>query len=136
MIRPALALAAVAALAACQPATTPANAISEGGVPFGPYFLVGLGADPVPERNISLNLSPNAMTGRGPCNTYTATNTQQLPAVQISQMNWTDASCGAMEQRYFSALTRVTSAEFSGGLLLLKAPDIWLTYEAGTIGGE
>ncbi|MDO5705126.1 MAG: META domain-containing protein [Paracoccus sp. (in: a-proteobacteria)] len=134
MIRPAaLVLTAAAALAACTPtpSTPPTH---EGTVPLGPYYIVGLGREAVPTRNATLNLAPGQITGQGPCNTFVATNAAKLPAIQITSFQAGQSTCrdSAMESRYFSALQQATSAEYSGGVMIVKGP-VWITYEAGTL---
>ena len=134
MIRPAaLALTAAAALAACAPTDTGTTATHQGGIPLGPYYIVGLGRDAMPNRNATLNLAPGQISGSGPCNNFTATNAATLPAIQITSFSSTEAACpnSAMESRYFNAINQATSAEYSGGVLILKGPT-WLTFEAGT----
>ena len=130
MIRPAV-LAATAALglSACGPETS----TSQGSVPFGPYYIVGIGADAVPTRNATLNLMDGAISGTGPCNSFTAVNSATLPAIQITSFTASRASCeaSALEQRYFAALQQATSAEYAGQVLTLKGPT-WITFEPGT----
>ncbi|MDO5612406.1 MAG: META domain-containing protein [Paracoccus sp. (in: a-proteobacteria)] len=134
MFRPvALAVTAAAALAACTP-TPKTPATQEGDVPLGPYYIVGLGRDAVPTRNATLNLAPGQITGQGPCNTFVATNAATLPAIQITAFQAGQSTCrdSALESRYFSALQQASSAEYNGGVLVVKGP-VWITYEAGTL---
>lgn len=131
----AIAIAAVTALAACEP-VPPQNATtgSVGGIPLGPFYLVGLGAEAVPQRDATMVLSAGGMSGTGPCNTYTATNAATLPAVKVSVMNWTDLSCPGLEfeNRYFHQLTQAQSMRYEGELLIVTTPELEMTFEAGT----
>lgn len=142
MIRPLLALTlAAAALTACAPTpgevSTQGGYASQGGIPLGPYFLVGLGPLPVPERDYTMTLGAGTISGRTACNTFTGTNGAVLPAFQITALNWTDAPCrDSKEQQFLQALTRVQSVEFAGDVLVMKAPDVWLTFEAGIVPGK
>lgn len=133
MIRAAATAAALslAALSACAP-TTPAGGGAQGGVPLGPYFLVGIGADAVPERNATLVISKGSVTGTGPCNSFTATNTGTPPTFALSNFSSTRANCkeAALESRYFAALQQASAIEYDGGLLIIQGPT-WLQFEAG-----
>lgn len=130
---PAVVTAAMA-LAACQPGSS-VNSTSAGGIPMGDYVLVGIGADAVPTRNVRLNISPGAVSGEGPCNSYSGTLGAALPAFAVQQMNWTDEVCkraieNRLEARYFEALTQATEVSYSGGVLQIKGPT-YLTFEPG-----
>lgn len=130
MIRAAAAAAALAlaALSACAP--TPAS--QQGGVPLGPYFLVGIGADAVPERNATLVIAEGSVTGSGPCNSFSASNAGTPPQFALSGFSATRAACkgAALESRYFTALQQASGIEYEGGLLIVKGPT-WLQFEAG-----
>lgn len=128
------AAAALLGLAACEP-TTPANALSEGGIPMGDFVLVGIGADAVPTRNMQLTLAPGRVSGSGPCNTYSGTLSTKFPNFRIQEMQWTDNPCNrrletALEQRYFAALTQANSVIYEGGVLKLIG-STYLTFEPG-----
>ena len=127
VIRLTAAAAAAAALAACedQGAATGSAAGYEGGVPYGTYTLVGFGKEAVPTRDASVRLQPGTISGKGPCNTYTATNTATLPDIRISVMNWTDIPCSGhkgFEARFFDALTQARQAQWQGGVLKIVGP--------------
>lgn len=131
-IRPALALAALSALAlaACnnEPAGDPM-----GGLPANDYVLVGIGNGTVPLRNITLTLRPEGVSGRGPCNGYALRNTAPLPAVAfepIQTSGITGCKDEAVEQRFFNALQQANEMEYYGGVLRIKGPT-WLIFESG-----
>ncbi|MBV0890322.1 META domain-containing protein [Paracoccus sp. Z118] len=123
-IRLAAATAAIAALSACEPTGAPAGVGSEGGVPYGNYVVVGFGKEAVPTRDGYVRLGPGKIEGRGPCNTFTAVNTQTLPNIHVSTMNWTDIPCGhkGFEGRLFEALTQAQQAVWEGGVLKIIGP--------------
>ena len=124
-IRIAAAAAAVAAISACdQPAATGASTGWEGGIPYGTYTVVGFGKEAVPTRDGSIRLGPGTISGSGPYNTFTATNTATLPQIHISTMNWTDIDCGhkGFEGRLFEALTQAQQAQWEGGVLKIICP--------------
>lgn len=130
MIRTAaIALTAVTALAACEP--TPGSEVA-GNVPLNSYYMVGIGADAVPERNMAVRFTENQILGSGPCNTFTATNAAKLPAIQITNFVATSNPCGetAQEQRFFNAIRGATSADYNGGVLLVKGPT-YMQFEPG-----
>lgn len=134
MIRPvALALTAAAALAACGP-TPSSTATSQGGIPFGPYYMVGIGKDATPQRNSTLVISGSQLTGTGPCNSFTATNSAEWPQMAVTNFVSTRMTCRdqALENQYFGALAGATQAEFNGGVLVIKGPS-WIQFEAGTV---
>ncbi|WCQ98881.1 META domain-containing protein [Paracoccus aestuarii] len=129
-IRPALALAAVLSLAACnsQPAGDPM-----GGIPANDYVLVGIGNGTVPLRNITLTTRPEGVSGRGPCNGYAARNTVPLPALALEPLQTSgvvECADRATELRFFEALQQANEMEYFGGVLRIKGPT-WLIFESG-----
>lgn len=131
MIRPAATLlAAITALAACEPVPS-ANGLT-GNVPLESYYLVGIGQDAVPERNMAVRFTGNQILGSGPCNSFTATNAASLPAIQVTNFVPTGAPCGEgrQEQRFFEAVRGATSADYQGGVLLMKGPT-YMQFEPG-----
>lgn len=127
VIRLTAAATALAALAACeeQAVANGSAAGYEGGVPYGTYTLVGFGKEAVPTRDATLRLQPGSISGKGPCNTYTATNAARLPDIRISVMNWTDIPCNihkGFEGRFFDALTQARQAQWQGGVLKITGP--------------
>lgn len=131
MIRSAaIALTAITALAACEPAPS-ANGVT-GTVPLESYYLVGIGQDAVPERNMAIRFTGGQIIGSGPCNSFTATNAATLPAIQVTNFVPTAASCGdsAAEQRFFNAVRTATSADYQGGVLLVKGAT-YMQFEPG-----
>lgn len=131
MIRSAaLAATAILGLAACDP--VPPGATVEGNVPLESYYMVGIGADAVPERNMAVRFTENQIIGSGPCNSFTATNAARLPAIQITNFVPTTAPCreASAERRFFTAMQQATSADYQGGVLLVKGPT-YMQFEPG-----
>ena len=126
MIRSAaLALTSVALVAACEPMTPagPAQTTgSVGGIPLGPFYLVSLAAEAVPQRDVTFVLTSNGFSGRGPCNTYQGTTQGELPSFRVANMTWTDLSCPGIEfeNRFFQALTGATDIVWEGGVLQIR----------------
>lgn len=131
MIRPAaIAATALLGLAACEP-TTPASTVT-GNVPLESYYMVGIGQDALPERNIAVRFAEGQVYGSGPCNSFTATNAAALPAIQLTNFVPTNVPCkqAAIEQRFFTAMQQATSADYSGGVLLVKGVT-YMQFEPG-----
>lgn len=122
--------AATLGLAACGPAGTVGGS---GGIPTGEYVLVGMDGGTVPLRNVTLVVEPGSVSGRGPCNTYSATNEAALPAMQLTPIVSTQMMCKDMrlETRFLSTLQSATEMEFYGGVLKVKSPQTWLIFEHG-----
>lgn len=125
----AIALAATAALAACE---DPQPRTSVAGIPMGDYVMVGIGNGTVPLRNVTLTLTENAVSGRGPCNSYGANNAAELPQLAVSNFTTTERSCEfqELEDRFFNALRQANEIEYFGGVLRVKGPT-WLIFERG-----
>lgn len=127
------ALAGLTALAACEPmpsASTPGS-----NVPTGPYVLVGIASDTVPQRNVGLTIEADgSISGQGPCNHYSAPQTAEPPAFKLGALTTTRAGCsgtaGQLEARYFQALSQATGVTYDGGVLKITGPT-YLTYEPG-----
>lgn len=139
LTRPRLALtAAIAtmALAACQPAPSASVAASgddRGFIPGGSYVLVGMDGQTVPLRNVTLVVEESRLSGQGPCNSYSASNNAELPAVALSPIVSTKMACKDLqiENRFLSVLQQASSMEFYGGVLKVKSPSTWLIFEHG-----
>lgn len=127
------AAAAVLGLAACEP-TTGTTAGAPGAVPTGDFVLVGIGADAVPTRDVLLSISADgSISGRGPCNSYSAQQVAVPPAFQIGPMVSTRMACPAhkgLEPRYFQALQNATGITYDGGVMKITGPT-YLTFEPG-----
>lgn len=126
------AIAATLGLAACEP-TTPATPGST--IPTGPYVLVGIGSDTVPQRNVGMTINPDgSISGQGPCNSYAAAQTAEPPGFTLAPMTTSRVGCsgraGQLEQRYFQALQAANGINFQGGVLTVQGPT-YLTYEPG-----
>lgn len=124
----------LALLAGCEP--VPAANVPGSTIPTGPYVLVSLGPDTVPQRNFGLTIAADgSISGQAPCNHYAAAQTAQPPAFRIAGLTTSGQPCGGlngrMEQRYFQALGEANQITYEGGVLRIKGPQTWLTYEPG-----
>ena len=136
--RPRLALTAAfatLALAACEPPSPAAVAGGEdrGFIPGGNYVLAGMDGQTVPLRNVSLLVEEKRLSGNAPCNSYSAQNNAELPAVSLSPIISTKATCKdqQIENRFLSVLQQATGMEYYGGVLKVKSPQTWLIFEHG-----
>ena len=71
---------------------------------------------------ITLDLSePGQVSGRAPCNSYSAAQTAPYPWFQIGDIATTRRACATrrLEHRYLTALSRMTIVEVSGTVLIL-----------------
>ncbi|RNF33627.1 META domain-containing protein [Paracoccus methylarcula] len=101
--------AATLALAACEPTTPTASGDDRGFIPGGDYVLVGMDGAAVPLRDVTLRVEEKRISGKGPCNSYSAQNQAELPAVALSPIvstkaparisNWRAASCRCCNRR-------------------------------------
>ncbi|MDP5305884.1 META domain-containing protein [Paracoccus spongiarum] len=133
-------LAALLALAACQP--VPPAAVTPGGedrgfIPGGSYVLVGMDGATVPLRDVTLLVEEKRLSGQGPCNSFSAANNADLPAVSLSPIISTKMACKdlKLENRFLSVLQAATAMEFYGGVLKVKSPSTWLIFEHGVRAG-
>jgi heat shock protein HslJ len=96
------AIAATLGLAACEPTTSSTPGAN---IPTGPYVLVGIGSDTVPQRNVGMTIEADgSISGQGPCNNYSA--------------------------KHLEALQGANGITFEGGVLTVQGPT-YLTYEPG-----
>lgn len=128
----AAAVAATLGLAACEPTTATGPG---GNVPTGPYVLVGIGSDTVPQRNVGLTINADgSVNGNGPCNTYTAKQTATPPAFALGPLATSRMGCGGgagqLETRFFQALSAANGISYEGGVLTIQGPT-YLTFEPG-----
>ncbi|SIS80461.1 META domain-containing protein [Paracoccus saliphilus] len=126
---------AALALAACEPTTPPASAGEEdrGFIPGGDYVLVGMDGEAVPLRDVTLRVEEKRISGKGPCNGYSAQNQAELPALALAPIVSTKAACKnlQLENRFMSVLQSATEMEYYGGVLKVKSPSTWLIFERG-----
>ena len=127
-----VAIAATLGLAACEPTKTSTPGAN---VPTGPYVLVGIGADTVPQRNVGMTIAADgSISGQGPCNSYNAAQTSQPPGFTLGPIGSTKMLCngraGQLERRYLDAQQQANGISFEGGVLTIKGPT-YLTYEPG-----
>ncbi|WP_347267801.1 META domain-containing protein [Paracoccus sp. (in: a-proteobacteria)] len=127
------AIAATLALTACEPSG--ASSASGANIPTGPYVLVGIGSDTVPQRNIGLTINADgSVSGKAPCNTYSAPQTAEPPGFALGPMVTTRMACGGangrLETRYLAALSAATGIGYEGGVLTITGPT-YLTFEPG-----
>ncbi|QRZ15369.1 META domain-containing protein [Paracoccus methylovorus] len=126
------AIAATLALAACEPTSgnTPGS-----NVPTGPYVLVGIGSDTVPQRNVGMTIEADgSVSGQGPCNHYSAKQTAEPPAFALGPLTTSRMACagnaGRLETRFFEALSAANGITYEGGVLTIQGPT-YLTFEPG-----
>ena len=127
-----VALAATLGLAACEPTTSSTPGAN---IPTGPYLLVGIGSDTVPQRNVGLMIEADgSISGAAPCNSYTATQNAEPPGFALGPIASTKKGCsgiaGKLERRYFEALQAANGISFEGGVLTIQGPT-YLTFEPG-----
>lgn len=126
------AAAALATLAACEPT---ASNVPGSTVPTGPYVLVGIGSDTVPQRNVGLTIEADgSLSGQAPCNHYSAPQTAEPPAFKVGPVTTTRMACSGtrarLEQRYLQALSHADGISYLGGVLTISGPT-YLTFEPG-----
>lgn len=126
------AIAATLGLAACEPTTSSTPGAN---IPTGPYVLVGIGSDTVPQRNVGMTIeSDGSITGHAPCNSYSAAQTAEPPGFTLGPITSTKMGCGGtagkLERRYLEALQGANGITFEGGVLTIQGPT-YLTYEPG-----
>ncbi|MBY5934503.1 META domain-containing protein [Tateyamaria omphalii] len=65
------------------------------------------------------------VSGRAPCNTFSATNTVPYPWFELTPIVSTDLACDALdaETLYLDALARMTQSEVREGTLFLRNDD-------------
>jgi len=129
----AAAAASLTTLAACEP-TTGGGGIGSN-VPTGPYVLVGIADETVPQRNVGLTIeSDGSVSGQAPCNHYAAAQTAEPPGFKLGEIKTSGAGCGgnagALESRYFAALRQADGITYTGGVLKITGPT-YLTFEPG-----
>lgn len=127
-----VAVAATLALAGCEPVP---GAATGGNVPTGPYVLVGIGADTVPQRNVGMNIERDgSISGQAPCNSYSARQTATPPGFALGPLTRTEMGCGGsagrLESRFFQALSSANGIAYEGGVLTIMGPT-YLTFEPG-----
>ncbi|MFD2441320.1 META domain-containing protein [Paracoccus kondratievae] len=98
-------------------------------------MLVGIGADTVPQRNVDLTIAADgSISGRAPCNHYSASQTAEPPAFAVGPLTTTRMACsgnaGRLESRYLQALSAANGITYEGGVLTIKGPT-YLTFEPG-----
>lgn len=127
------AIAAMLGLTACSSSTP---SVPGSTIPTGPYVLVGIGSDTVPQRNVGLIIEPDgSISGQAPCNHYQAAQTAEPPGFALGPLTTTEMACsgrraGQLERRYFEALSSANGISFEGGVLTVMGPT-YLTYEPG-----
>lgn len=126
------ALTALSLLAGCEPQNPTTSGAA---VPTGPYVLVGIGSDTVPQRNVGLTIEADgSISGTGPCNTYSAKQTAEPPAFKLGPLVTTKMACsglaGQLENRFFAAIGQADGITYQGGVLKITGPT-YLTFEPG-----
>ena len=126
------AIAATLGLAACEPTSSSTPGAN---IPTGPYVLVGIGSDTVPQRNVGMTIEADgSISGQAPCNHYSAPQTAEPPGFTLGPIVTTAMGCsggaGRLENRYLEALQGANGITFEGGVLTVQGPT-YLTYEPG-----
>lgn len=121
MMKPAILLASFVGLTACVGDET----IARYAVPGAEYELVDVdGAAFGPRATITF---PEAgrVVGQGPCNRYSAPQSEVYPWFNLGPIAATRMACPdlAAEAAFFDALAAMTLAEVAGNTLILTAPD-------------
>ena len=126
------AIAATLGLAACEPTSSSTPGAN---IPTGPYVLVGIGSDTVPQRNVGMTIEADgSISGQAPCNHYSAPQTAEPPGFTLGPIVTTKMGCsggaGRLERRYLEALQGANGLTCEGGVLTVQGPT-YLTYEPG-----
>ena len=88
----------------------------------GDFNLVSVDSRPFDGR-ATINVSETGkISGKGPCNSYFATQSAPYPWIEIGPIGATRRACPSLEQErsYFDALRSMTLAEVGGGTLILS----------------
>lgn len=111
---------ALLTLAACKDETLSGYAPEE-----TTWIWQGLDGQPAPARATLRLPEQGQVTGRAPCNSYSARQTVPYPWFNIEAIAATKLACPDLqtETLYFDALTAMTLAEVSGETLLLSNDD-------------
>lgn len=114
-----LTLAALALLAACADETV----TGYGGA--GTWTLTELNGGPYPAQ-FTLTLTAGDITGRAPCNSFSARQTAPYPWFTPGPIAVTRTACPDLpaEQAALTTLSQMTAAEAFGDRLLLSNPSI------------
>ena len=114
-------LLAVIGLSACREDETVSGYLDD----HTRFTLQSLNGAPfIPEATIDLSKT-GQVTGRAPCNTYSANQTALYPWFNLGPIAATKAACPALdqEQKFFSVLGRATLVEVAGKTLILSNTD-------------
>jgi heat shock protein HslJ len=139
-MRAVIAVAGVLALTGCLP-MSPAHMTAPRGTHGieGQWRLIdgtdGGGRLDLEGSSITLTIEGDSFSGEGPCNTYRGTLTEDIRAVDFSEMASTIRGCdpaelGVLESRYFAALEAVGAGGLSGERLSLSGVSGPLTKSA------
>ena len=91
----------------------------------GPWRLVSIDGEPYPaEATMDLSV-PGRVSGRGPCNGWSAAQRVPYPWFEIGPVTATRMACPALadEAAFFGALEAMELAEASGDVLVLSTAD-------------
>ena len=93
--------------------------------PGAVYHLVEIGGEAFAAGATIAFSEPGAVTGDGPCNSYTARQSVPYPWIRIEDIVATRRACPelATEAAFFAALQSMTLAEASGPVLILSNDD-------------
>jgi heat shock protein HslJ len=106
------------ALTACQPDETISGYVD----PAAKYGLVEMGGKPLGAPASIRFPTEGAITGRGPCNSFSASQTVPIPWFRISPIRSTRTACADLKQEaaFFNYLSRMTLIEVSGSVLIMR----------------
>lgn len=106
-------------LAACNQDETVSGYLGD---TTGPFELISINKAPF-DASATLDLTEQGrISGSAPCNTYFADQTAPYPWFAIGPIGATRRACQDLQQEgeFFDALSRMTIAEVSGNILILK----------------
>jgi len=105
-------------LAACRADET----VSAFADPQAVYRLVEINGTPFAGHATIRFPEEGRVTGRGPCNSFTASQSAPYPWFRLGPLAATRALCPAIsaERAYFAALAGMSEAEIMGGVLILR----------------
>ncbi|WP_062563606.1 META domain-containing protein [Paracoccus aminovorans] len=121
-------LALPLALAACV-----TEAETDAAIP-GDYALIaveGVAVSGVPTLRIA---EDGAVSGQGPCNSFTGRNRARLPALDLGTLATTRRAClqEGGEHAFFQALAAVREARRDGDALVMTGPDVTIRWKVVT----
>lgn len=117
MMRLSIAMLLILSVSACRDET-----LSGFATPDQVFALQELDGAPFPARATLSFPEPGRVTGNAPCNSYSGALTAPYPWFETGAIATTKRACPALAQEtaFFTALSQMTLAEISGGVLILS----------------